>query len=141
MPGLSGNTLHRLGRYGLVGILGTLVYYTALWLLVEVFHVLVMVSTSIAFILVTIENYLLHYLWTFNSDASHQTAFPRFVLMNIIGFCLNWLIMYVGVHSLVLNYLWVQAVAIVVVVIWNYVLGAVWIFRDKHSAADGNITK
>ena len=135
------DTLHRLVRYALVGILGTLVYYASLWVLVETFRIPVMTATSIAFLLVTVENYLLHYLWTFNINILHKTAFPRFVMMNAAGFCLNWLIMSVGVQHMGLYYLWVQALAIVVVVFWNYVLGLAWIFRDQSSVASSKLIK
>jgi putative flippase GtrA len=87
-----------------------------------------MTSTSIAFLIVVIENYLLHYWWTFRSNEPHTKAFRRFVFMNIVGFFLNWSIMYLGVQHFQLGYLWIQAIAIAVVVVWNFVLSNFWIF-------------
>ena len=93
------------GRFGFVGGLGTAIYYLSLWLLVEKIHIGIMLATSISFILVVIENYVLHYHWTFSSNRSHRSAFPRFLLMGITGFALNWSIMYVGTVELNFNYL------------------------------------
>ena len=117
-------------KYASVGLLGAAVFYLALWLLVECFNVSVLVATSAAFILVTLQNYILHYVWTFTSNHAHSVALPRFALMNVAGFCLNWSVMYVGVKLLAGNYLLVQTVAVAGVIAWNFVLSTWWIFRD-----------
>ena len=98
--------------------------------MVEQLEVSVLVATSVAFVLVTIENYALHHGWTFASTHSHAVAFPRFVLMNVIGFWMNFGIMATGLHYLSLSYLLVQAFAIVAVVAWNIVVSSYWIFRE-----------
>ena len=114
----------KLGRFGFVGGLGTVVYVSSLWLMVEKLHIPVMIATSLSFILVVIENYILHYHWTFGSSRSHKTAFPRFLLMSITGFTLNWVIMYVGTNELHYNYMLVQTLSIIVIVIWNLVISS-----------------
>ena len=137
---MSTEFVSKLYRFSAVGILATFVYYVVLWTLVEGARVPVMASTSIAFLIVVIENYILHYWWTFRSDVPHTTAIRRFVFMNMGGFILNWSIMFLGVRHFRLNYLWVQAVAIAVVVVWNFVLSNFWIFfhanRMKHAARE-----
>ena len=79
-----------LGRYSGVGLLGAAVHYSILWIMVEKLRIPVLVATSVVFVLVTIENYVLHHGWTFASTHSHTIAFPKFVFMNIIGFWINW---------------------------------------------------
>lgn len=134
MGTLPSSIMSRFARFALVGITGTLVYYAALWSLVEVIRVPVIISTCIAFLLVAAENYLLHHLWTFRSATPHNKAVPRFLIMNAIGFLLNASIMSVSVERYKFNYLWVQAVAIAVVVLWNFILGSYWVFRrDRYS--------
>ena len=128
-------TIVRLSKFGIVGLLGTAVYYIALWTMVEILHVPVLVATSMAFLLVALENYALHYAWTFKSTNRHTTALPKFLLMNVVGFFINFGIMFAGVEKMALNYLVVQAVAIIVVVCWNFLLSSIWIFRSvavKH---------
>ena len=128
--------IFRLGRFGFVGGLGTAIYYLSLWLLVEKIHIGIMLATSISFILVVIENYVLHYHWTFSSNRSHRSAFPRFLLMGITGFALNWSIMYVGTVELNFNYLLVQALSIAVIVIWNLVIST-FIFQPANEVDRG----
>ena len=119
----------RLVRFALVGVTGALVYYAFLCLLVEVAHVPVMASTCCAFLFVVLENYLMHYLWTFRSATPHRKALPRFLFMSAVGFSLNGAIMLVGVEVLTFNYLAVQGVAVAVVVLWNFILAHYWIFK------------
>lgn len=120
----------RLIRFGMVGALATGVYYGLLWAMVEIFSISILVATSAAFIFVTIENYILHYTWTFRSTNAHAEAFPRFLIMNIVGFGINWLVMFAGVVIAGFNYLGVQALAIMLVVAWNLALSHFWIFRE-----------
>ena len=120
--------LGNLWRYVVVGILGTLVYYLVLWILVEIAGIQVLIASSAAFILVVFENYGLHYFWTFSSSAHHTKALPKFSMMSLAGFWLNLGIMYLGVEYLGFGYMWVQAVAIALVVAWNFVISIRWIF-------------
>jgi putative flippase GtrA len=117
-----------LARFALVGLAGTLVYFALLRTLVELLHWQVMPATSGAFLLVVIENYLLHRYWSFRSAAPHSQALPGFVLVSVLGFCINGTVMSAGVERLGLEYLAVQAVAIGMVVSCNFI-GANWIFE------------
>lgn len=123
--------IDRLTKFGLVGVLATIVYYLELWIMVELFELAVLVATSSAFILITIQNYILHHNWTFQSNSVHFFAFPRFLFMNFIGFWINWFVMFLGVEVLTFNYLFVQAGAIGFVVVWNFALSYFWIFNEK----------
>jgi len=123
--------IERLSKFSLVGILAAIIYYIELLVMVELFNVAVLIATSIAFILITIQNYTLHYSWTFQSTNAHFVAFPRFLWMNIVGFWINWTVMYIGVNGWELNYLLVQAVAIGFVVTWNFVVLHFWIFNES----------
>src|SRR5688500_11373336 len=116
-------------RFGVVGLAAAAAYYAILAGLVELTGMPVLVATSIAFVTVCIANYFSHRLWTFASSDAHASAFPRFVLMVAVGFCINWGVMLTGVSLLGLNYLLVQAAAIACVVTWNYLLSSYWVFR------------
>jgi putative flippase GtrA len=121
-------------RFALVGLSGTLAYYAVLWLFVEALGLPLMLSTTVAFMLVTVANYVLHHSWTFRSEAVHGKAFPRFLVMTAIAFCINWSLMSVG--TIRFNYLWVQGVSIALIVLWNFIIGSYWVFRCR--AADEN---
>lgn len=122
---------YRYFKFGVVGSVAALVYFALLYVMVEFLGIPVLIATSVAFVLVTIENYVLHHSWTFESDQRHEAAFPKFMLASTVGFFINWGIMYVGVHLAGIHYLLVQAVAIGAVVLWNFILAASWIFPSS----------
>jgi putative flippase GtrA len=124
----------RLLRFALVGLAGTVVYYALLWTLVEVAQVAVLASTCVAFLVVAAENYLLHRAWTFASAAPHRRALPSFVALSAAGFGINGAVMAFGVQRQGWHYLWVQAVALALVVSCNLV-GTSLIFRRQRAPA------
>lgn len=125
-----------LARFALVGLAGMLVYFALLSALVEWLRWPVMRATCCAFLLVVVENYLLHRCWTFRSAAPHGQALPGFLLVSVLGFCVNGAVMWAGVQRAGLNYLAVQAVATAVVVSCNFI-GARRIFgRAQPSVSE-----
>lgn len=121
----------RLVRFCMVGALATLVFYFLLWLMVDVLGIPVLVGTSVAFVLVCAENYVLHYGWTFASNEGHDRAIPKFIVTSVTGFGINYGVMYCGVEGAGWNYLFVQAFAIAAVIAWNFSLGMLWIFKSR----------
>ncbi|MGJ9419060.1 GtrA family protein [Massilia sp. CMS3.1] len=128
-----------LARFALVGLAGSLVYFTLLWSMVDLLHWPVIPASCSAFLLVVAENYLLHRAWTFHSTAPHSQALPGFVLVSVAGCCVNGVVMALGVEWLGLNYLAVQLVAIGTVVACNFV-GAQRIFRARRTFSHGKDT-
>jgi putative flippase GtrA len=120
----------RLAKFVLVGMGGAVVFYLLLLLMVEGLRIGVMTATGIAFVVVVLQTYWLHYAWTFNSAALHVKVLPRFFLMSGTGFGINWSIMFVGVELLGFNYLLIQTAAIGAVVTWNFLITHLIIFRD-----------
>lgn len=122
-----------LARFASVGVLGTFIYFGVLWTLVERLRFSAMLATCCAFLVVVGVNYMSHRYWTFRSRAPHGEAAPRFLIVSMIGFCVNGAVMSVGLQHSGLNYLAVQAVAIIIVVLCNF-FGARWIFRRDDRA-------
>jgi putative flippase GtrA len=114
-------------RFALVGLAGAAMYYALLWSMVELGGVPALGASSLAFVLVVAENYVLHRCWTFSSDAPHRQAFPRFALMAGCGAAVNAAVMAAGLR-LGWHYLLAQTLALVAVVSCN-VAGTWMIFR------------
>ncbi len=125
---LSGKSRGQLVRFAIVGSVAAGVYYATLLVFVELLSLPVLLATSLSFIIVTVENYILHRNWTFRSDSRHSIAFPKFAFMAAVGFCINWGIMFAGVAVLNIHYLLVQTASIAVVITWNILLCTFWIF-------------
>ncbi|MGH8613615.1 MAG: GtrA family protein [Gammaproteobacteria bacterium] len=116
-------------RFGAVGVLGALAYVALTVCLVELGEIEPLLAACLAFLPVVLQNYVLHYGWTFKSRDGHGIALPKFALMSAFGFGLNALILFAGVKLAALDYRFVQPFAIAIVVLWNYLASVLWVFK------------
>lgn len=121
--------IQRTLRFSVVGVTTAILYYGLLLAGVEYLHVSAVLVSAIAYPVVLAVNYLMHYRWTFATSSPHTIALKRYLLMTGCGFFINLSIMYVGVSVLQGNYLLVQTIAMAVVIVWNYGMSSVWVFR------------
>lgn len=116
-------------RFGVVGVLTAVLHYGLLYGGVELLSLGATLASSLGFLVAVIFNYLMHYSWTFAEPAPHGRTLRRYLVMISCGFLLNGAIMFAGVHWLGWHYLLTQAVALVAVVLWNFTLSSLWVFR------------
>ena len=116
-------------RFGVVGVLTAILHYGLLYVGVEALGLNATLSSSLGFVVAVIFNYLMHYTWTFGEPAPHGQTLQRYLVMISCGFLLNGLVMDAGVRWLGLHYLLTQGLALVVVVLWNFVISNIWVFK------------
>ena len=116
-------------RFGVVGVLTAMVHYGLLYIGVESANLPATLASSIGFVVAVVFNYFMHYNWTFGEPAPHGRTLRRYLLMITCGFLLNASVMFIGEHWGSFHYLLVQALALVAVVLWNFVLSNTWVFR------------
>ncbi len=120
----------RLFRFGIVGGTTAALYYALLYVAVEWLEAGAVLSSAVVYLIVIALNYLMHYSWTFAVSSPHTTALKRYLVMTGCGFFINVSVMYIGVSVLHANYLLAQTVAMVVIIVWNFTLSSLWVFRD-----------
>jgi putative flippase GtrA len=123
------NCIQRALRFSVVGIITAAIYYGLLLAGVEYLHVSAVLVSAIAYLMVLCVNYLMHYRWTYATSSPHTIALKRYLFMTGCGFLINVSIMYFGVSVLHANYLLVQAIAMAVVIAWNFGMSSLWVFR------------
>jgi putative flippase GtrA len=112
----------------------TVVQYCVLVILVEVAQANPTVGTVSAYICGAITSYLLNFSFTFrHSGTDFRRGFARFLIVNVIGLGLNTLIFMI-LHNLGAYYLAAQAVATILVLIWNYLGARLFVFRNETRA-------
>lgn len=97
--------------------------------LVEVLKIDTTIASTLAFSAAMSYNYLLHYHFTFGTDAPHGVALAKYLTMCAGGLALNALVMELGVRSGELHYMVVQVIAAILVVIWSLTISSIWVFR------------
>lgn len=111
-----------------VGGTATAIQYAILILLVHYQDWHPTWASSLGFIISSLFNYALNYAVTFKSTRRHLSALPRFVFMAMTGLGLNAAILEAGLRYFEVPYLWIQLVATVVVLFWNFVASLTWTF-------------
>lgn len=116
-------------KFAAVGLFGTAAHYTVLTVLVEAFKARVVLATTAGFVAGALVNYVLNRRFTFDSEADHAIALPKFLAVAALGaginaYMVSWLLEHTGVH-----YLLVQVCATATVLVWNFVANTLWTFR------------
>ena len=131
--------LQEFSRYVLVGGTAFAVDITILYLFKNyVFYNLseigVYISTALGFISGLIYNYILSLTFVFENAMAQNKgktidAFIAFLLIGMAGLLLTEIGMYIGIQIFVINYLVVKTLVAAVVLIWNYGMRKILIFK------------
>ena len=109
-------------KFGIVGVIATLIDLGVLMLLKEIFNFEVLLSSALAFCASVVVNYILSMLFVFKGKKdSKLKEFIVFLLLSIGGLLINQFIMWLGTEIFIAYYLWVKAFALVFVPVYNFV--------------------
>ena len=119
-------------KFGIVGVIATLIDLAVLMLLKEFMHVDVLVASAVAFSVSVIANYILSMLFVFKgSENGKLKEFITFVALSIGGLLINQFIMWIGTEIMAVYYIGVKIFACVFVPIYNFVTRK--IFLEKKT--------
>ena len=114
--------LSQIIKFGIVGVIATVVDYGILILLTDYLKVHVMIASTISFCASVIVNYLLSMAYVFKSQGQSKTKeFLVFVLLSVGGLCINQLILWIGVQFMSAYYLIPKLFASVIVPVYNFI--------------------
>ena len=115
--------IQQIAKFGVVGILATLLDYGLLFALTEWAGLYYLLSSMLYFSISTIFNYVASVRWVFavNQKYSKTRNFVLFVILSIIGLGLNALAMWLGVEFLHWHYMIVKIGATALVMVWNFI--------------------
>ena len=119
-------------KFGIVGVIATLIDLAVLMVLKEILDVDVLAASAVAFSVSVIANYILSMLFVFKgSENSKVKEFIVFVALSIGGLLLNQFIMWLGTEIMTAYYIWAKVFALVFVPIYNFVTRK--IFLEKKA--------
>ena len=109
-------------KFGIVGVIATLVDVGTLVVLKELLHIDVLVSSAISFCVSVAVNYILSMTFVFKSKNRDKVReIIIFVLLSVGGLCLNQFILWIGVKFINAYYLIVKLFALVFVPVYNFI--------------------
>ena len=119
-------------KFGIVGVVATVIDFGVLMLLKEILHIDVLVASGVSFSVSVTANYILSMIFVFEgSGESKIKEFLIFVALSIGGLLLNQLVMWLGTELMTIHYLWVKVFACVFVPVYNFVTRK--IFLEKKA--------
>ena len=120
-------------KFGIVGVIGTLIDIGILNYLHQHFGISVYLAATVAFVVAVINNFLFNKYWTFKNEAGYQSKshvqFIQFIFISIVGLLINLGIMYLLIEYFDFWFNWAKLAAIIVVLFWNFIANKLWTFR------------
>lgn len=126
--------VERFIKWSVVGTIGAVVDYGILILLHEGFGVDVVISKVISFTMAVINNFILNRTWTFRGVRHKDPAvqLTQFFIVSTGGFFITMAIFTFLVKVVHIQYIISNAIAIIIVLIWNFFANLVWTFREAE---------
>lgn len=119
--------------YGVFGVLTTIINMVAFWLFSDVLSVHYMVANVIAWVIAVAFAYVTNKLWVFESKSwEHTVWIPEcigFVSARLATGLLDMGLMYLMISIIGVPKMWAKLVSNVAVIIGNYVLSKLVVFR------------
>ena len=109
-------------KFGIVGVIATLVDFGVLMFLKEMLYIDVMIASAVSFSVSVFVNYILSMLFVFKSNRNEKVKeFLIFLVLSIGGLILNQFLMWIGTFVMNLYYLWVKIFACFFVPVYNFI--------------------
>ena len=108
-------------KFGVVGFTGLFIDFGLTSLGKEILRIQKYVANGIGFTAAATSNYIFNRLWTFESN-NPQIAmeYASFIIVSLIGLSINTFVIWLLVSKSKINFYVAKAIAIVVVILWNF---------------------
>lgn len=124
------NLLMQLFKFGLVGVVATVLDFLFLFLLTDVFGMYYLFSAAVSFVLSTLFNYVASMRFVFNSKFTKDEKTKELLLfttLSVLGLLLNQFLMWLFVEKIALYYMLAKIVATFFVMAWNFISRKIWL--------------
>ncbi|MCI8346527.1 MAG: GtrA family protein [Bacilli bacterium] len=117
------NLLIQIFKFGIVGVMATIIDFASIYILKEFLHIHVIVANTLSFCIATVYNYMasIHWVFKVNQDKDPKKNFILFIFFSVIGLILNDLLMWFTVEQFQIYYLLGKVIATCLVMIFNFI--------------------
>lgn len=121
--------LAQLAKFGVVGVLATLIDFVVLIALTELGGWDPVFSAAVSFVVSVVFNYVasMRFVFTRRDDLGRAEELVIFVALSVVGLLINEALMWLGTSALSLNYVLVKVVATALVMLWNFCSRKRWL--------------
>lgn len=117
------NLFIQIFKFGIVGVVATIIDFLFLYIFKEFLHLNVVVSNTLSFCISVIYNYIASVKWVFdvNHDKDPKKNFILFMIFSVIGLLINDLIVWVCTLKIQIYYLLSKVIATIIVMVFNFI--------------------
>lgn len=126
--------LGRIARFGIVGVVVTLVYVATTFIAVEFMGLAAVSASMVGQVASTSVSYFGHASFSFGVEADHRMYLWRFLIVAAVTFGLNVLVTYLFTDVMDLNYQISIAFIAILIPLTNYFCNRFWVFRSGVDA-------
>jgi len=131
---LNNPLIRLLFRYGIVGVVASLVHLSIALLAYDYGHINFFVSHFIGFVFGLFTAYFGHYFYSFKDGEDHAKRFPKFLVTALVALIMHQGGAYFMVHILNLDYSTrVLPTLVVVVPVFTFLLNKFWVFSNSET--------
>lgn len=121
-------------RYGIVGVVASVVHFSIALTAKEYLQLHYFVSHLFGFIFGLFTAYFGHYFYSFKDDQHHGKRFPKFLVTALVALLLHQGGVYILVNYAQLDYSTrVLPLLVVTVPIFTFLLNKFWVFSDSEA--------
>lgn len=118
-------------EFAFVGLIGTAINITILYLFTEYYKVYYIYSAMVAFLVAATTNYVLNKVWTFKEKINNKIIekYFKFLAVSLIALSVNLILLYFFTEFLKIYYIISQMLAIGLSLIINFIGNKIWTFQ------------
>ncbi len=122
-------------KFSIVGASNTLIDFGVYLLGTRVAGVHYLLANVVSFTTAASWSYMMNRKWTFRDTNSRvHTQYIKFLLVSVVGLGLTSLLLFLFVHHLRIHDVIGKALAVALVLIWNFSINRFWTFRKPALA-------
>lgn len=125
-------------RYGLVGVISNSIIF-CLYLFLTYLSIDPKIAVTFLYIVGSSIGFVGHRKWTFVRHVVAKKSALVYLLTQLSGYLLNFLIIFIFVDNFGFPHKWVQAFAIVVVAVFLFIVFKLFVFGDFTYQSEGKV--
>jgi putative flippase GtrA len=129
-------TLKQMAKYGLVGILNTLLTAAVIWILLYLLSdgspsaFVMFIANSVGYLVGLINSFILNRNWTFKSKSNWKRSLFRFLIAFAVCYCLQLgVVLWLNRFGMITSAYLCQLIGIVVYSVLNFLLNKYYAFK------------
>jgi putative flippase GtrA len=127
--------VRQLFRFLVVGVANTAFGYAIIFACMYLAGLSAELSNAIGYGIGLMVSYVMHKVFTFNSDRPHREAFVRFLVVFAVAYAANLLVLVILVRGIGVHEAVSQVIASAVYVITSFIMNKLYVFRQPHDGA------